>query len=203
MERYTRLSTAIDRTLSPKVRVSFTYALGRFGNQLRGVDLNAPVNGVRPDPKFASLIEAVSDASTHMQDFVPDLNINLAGGDRSAASARWNPRRTVFRFNYRYRRTFNDSDGAFMPSPTGSLDTEWAPSSNDTASPDPRLSVEPGPEEPQRATDSRQQQRRAVHDHDRSRRQRRFASSTTARSCSRAIPRGCRRERRCRPTSRT
>ena len=38
----------------------------------------------------------------------------------------------MFRFNYRYRRTFNNSDGAFMPSPTGSLDTEWAPSSNDT-----------------------------------------------------------------------
>ena len=132
MERYTRFSTAIDRALTPKVRASFTYALGRFGNQLRGVNLNAPVSGVRPDPRYANVIEATSDASTHMQDFVPDININFAGGDRTAGQRRWNPRRTVLRLNYRYRRTFNNSDGAFTPSPTGSLDSEWAPSSGDT-----------------------------------------------------------------------
>lgn len=132
MEQYNRFSTAIDRTLTPKVRASFTYALGRFNDQVRGVDLNAPVNGVRPDPRYANLIEVVSDASTHMQDFVPDLNINLAGGDRTAAQKRWNPHRTTVRFNYRYRRTFNNSEGAFTPSPTGTINTEWAPSSADT-----------------------------------------------------------------------
>lgn len=132
MERYTRFSSAIDRTLSPKVRTSFTYAVGRYGTQLRGLNLNAPVNGVRPDPAFANVIQIVSDASTHTHDFVPDININFAGGDRTAAQPRWNPRRTVLRFNYRYRRAFNNSDGAFTPSPTGSLDAEWAPSSSDT-----------------------------------------------------------------------
>ncbi|MEP6784083.1 MAG: TonB-dependent receptor, partial [Acidobacteriota bacterium] len=132
LERHTRFSTAIDRTLTPKVRASFTYALGRFGNQLRGVNLNAPVNSVRPDPQYANVIEATPDASTHMQDFFSDININFAGGDRTAGQPRWNPRRTVLRLNYRYRRTFNNSDGAFIPSPTGSLDAEWAPSSSDT-----------------------------------------------------------------------
>ena len=60
MERIHRYSAAIDRTFSPKVRGSMTFSLGRYGNQLRGVNLNAPVNGVRPDPAFANVIEVVA-----------------------------------------------------------------------------------------------------------------------------------------------
>ena len=55
-----RYSAAIDRTLSPKVRTSVTFAIGRYSNQLRGVNLNAPVNGVRPDPAFANVIVVTS-----------------------------------------------------------------------------------------------------------------------------------------------
>jgi len=57
--------------------------------------------------------------------------VNLAGGVRNANQPRWNPRRTLFRFDYRYRATFNDTDGSYVPPPTGTLSTEWAPSRND------------------------------------------------------------------------
>ena len=40
-----------------------TFAIGRYTNQLRGMNLNAPVDGVRPDPNFANVIVVVSDAS--------------------------------------------------------------------------------------------------------------------------------------------
>jgi hypothetical protein len=132
MERWYRFSAAVDRTLSPKVRVSLTYSMGRFGNQLRGVNLNAPVNGVRPDPAFANVIQVVPEASTHNYDLVPDININFAGGVRNSTQARWNPRRTVIRFNYRYHRGYNNTDGAFSVAPTGSLADQWGVANGDT-----------------------------------------------------------------------
>ena len=132
MERIYRYSAAIDRTVTPKLRASLTFSLARYGNQLRGLNLNAPVNGVRPDPSFANIIEVVSDASMHTIDVVPDFSINFAGGVRNANTAKWNPLRTVVRFNYRYRRAHNNSDGAFGVSPTGSLDDQWSYASSDT-----------------------------------------------------------------------
>ncbi len=132
MERIYRYSAALDRTLTPKWRASVTFSMARYGNQLRGVNLNAPVNGVRPDPAFANIIEVVSDASTHTLDVVPEVSVNFAGGVRSANTARWNPLRTVIRFNYRHRRAHNNSDGAFSVPPTGSLDDQWSFASSDT-----------------------------------------------------------------------
>ncbi len=132
MERIHRYSAAVDRTFTPKVRGSVTFSMARYGNQLRGVNLNAPVDGVRPDPAFANVIEVVPDASTHTYDFVPDFSVNFAGGIRGADQAKWNPKRTVIRFNYRHRRSYNNTDGAFSVSPSGSLDDQWAAASGDT-----------------------------------------------------------------------
>jgi hypothetical protein len=131
MERYQRVSMAIDRTISPKLRFSLAYAMGRNANQTRGENLNAPVNGVRPNPRYANLIQVVSDASTHFNDFMPEFSVNFAGGDRQANAALWSLKRTNIRFNYRYRRQFNNSDGAFNPPPTGSLEDQWGPAGGD------------------------------------------------------------------------
>jgi hypothetical protein len=132
MERIHRFSAAVERNFSPKLRANLSFSMARYGNQLRGVNLNAPVNGVRPDPAFANVIEVVPDASTHTYDLVPDFSINFAGGIRNADQARWNPKRTVIRFNYRHRRAYNNSDGAFSVSPSGTLDDQWAPAGGDT-----------------------------------------------------------------------
>ena len=72
------------------------------------------------------MIEVVPDASTDTYDLVPDISINFAGGIRNADQAKWNPKRTVIRFNYRHRRAYNNTDGAFSVSPSGSLDDQWA-----------------------------------------------------------------------------
>ena len=131
MERIIRYSAAIDRTLSAKLRSSVSFALGRYANQLRGLNLNAPVNGVRPDPAFANIVVVTSDASMHTIDIVPELSINFAGGVRNVDRAKWNPQRTVVRFNYRYRRAENNTDGAFSVAPSGSLDDQWSDASSD------------------------------------------------------------------------
>ena len=132
LERIHRFSAAIDRTLSPKIRTSMTLSLARYGNQVRGLNVNAPINGVRPDPAFANVIVVTPDASMETYDLVPDFSVNFAGGIRNADQAKWNPKRTVLRFNYRHRRAYNNSDGAFSVPPTGSLDDQWAPASSDT-----------------------------------------------------------------------
>jgi hypothetical protein len=132
MERIYRYSVAMERSISPKIRTSLTYSMARYSNQPRGVNLNAPVDGVRPDPAYANVISVVSDASTHSYDFVPDVSINFAGGLRNADRARWNPRRTTVRFNYRHHRGYNNTDGSFSVPPTGSLDDQWAPAGGDT-----------------------------------------------------------------------
>lgn len=132
MERIHRFSAAVDRTISPKLRTSMTFSVGRYGHQLRGLNSNAPIAGVRPDPAFANVIEVVPDASMETYDFVPDVSLNFAGGIRNADQAKWNPKRTVIRFNYRHRRAYNNTDGAFSVSPSGSLDDQWGPASSDT-----------------------------------------------------------------------
>jgi hypothetical protein len=131
MERIYRYSAAVDRTVSPKLRASLTFAIGRYTNQLRGENLNAPVDGARPDPRYANVIEVVSDAAMDTIDVVPEASLNFAGGVRNANAARWNPRRTTVRVNYRYRRAENNTDGAFAVPPTGSLDDQWSYASSD------------------------------------------------------------------------
>ena len=132
MERIHRFSAAIDRTITPKMRTSLTFSTGRYSNQLRGVNLNAPVRGVRPDPEFANVIEVTPDASMDTYDLVPDFSVNFAGGIRNADQAKWNPKRTTIRFNYRHRRSYNNTDGAFSVSPSGTLDDQWGPAGGDT-----------------------------------------------------------------------
>jgi len=132
LERIHRFSTAIDRTISPKVRASLSFSTARYNNQLRGVNLNPPVRGERPDPEFANIIEVTPDASMETYDLVPDLSVNFSGGIRNSDQAKWNPRRTTIRLNYRHRRAYNNTDGAFSVSPSGSLDDQWAAAGGDT-----------------------------------------------------------------------
>ena len=67
----------------------------------------------------------------HTIDLVPEASVNFAGGVRNANAARWDLRRTNVRFNYRYRRAENNTDGAFSVPPTGSLDDQWSDASSD------------------------------------------------------------------------
>ena len=100
-------------------------------DQLRGRNLNIPVNGVRPDPGFANIIQTVSDAETHSDQLSATMNLNFAGGVRNAGTPRWNPRRTTLRLVYWIARVNNNFDGPFVVPPSGSLASEWAPATGD------------------------------------------------------------------------
>lgn len=126
MTRTTRISAGLDQTLTPKIRVSFTYSQFH-GVQLVGTNLNAPLNGVRPDPAFANVIEVLSEAGLDFHQLSSNVTMNFAGGVRNANQARWNARRTTLRVTYWIARISNNTDGPFVPPPSGSLATEWAP----------------------------------------------------------------------------
>lgn len=126
-----RVSGGIDQTLNPKVRINASFQLVRSADQLRGRNLNAPLNGVRPNPDFANIIETTADAAAHSDQLSTTLNVNLAGGVRNTAAALWNPRRTTFRVTYWLARADNNFDGPFIVPPSGTLDAEWAAASGD------------------------------------------------------------------------
>jgi hypothetical protein len=131
MGRTRRFSAGIDQTLSPKVRVNASFQSVRGVDQLRGQNLNAPINGVRPDPAFANVIQTVSDAELHSDQLSTTLNLNFAGGVRNAGTPRWNVRRTTLRLAYWIARANNNYDGPFVVPPSGVLATEWAPAPGD------------------------------------------------------------------------
>jgi hypothetical protein len=109
-----RFDVAVDQTFTPHVRASLSYYIDRDTHTLRGRNLNAPIDGARPDPRFANVIEAVSDASFLGRQLQANLTLTPA------------PRETL-RVSYTFSRRENNSDGAFNVPASGSLATEWGP----------------------------------------------------------------------------
>ena len=57
-------NAGIDQSLTGSLRVSATYTYRRSATLLRGRNTNAPVGGVRPDPRFGNVVEVVNDAGS-------------------------------------------------------------------------------------------------------------------------------------------
>ena len=131
MGRTWRASGGVDQTVNPKIRLNASFQSVRGADQLRGQNLNAPINGIRPDPAFANVIETVSDAEAHSDQLSATMNVNFAGGVRNAGTPRWNLRRTTLRVVYWIARANNNFDGPFVVPPSGALGTEWAATPGD------------------------------------------------------------------------
>jgi hypothetical protein len=131
MGRVLRVSAGVDQTISQKLRFNASFQSVRFADQMRGSNLNIPINGIRPDPNFANIIETVSDGTQHSDQLSTTLNFNFAGGVRNTGAALWNPRRATLRVAYWMARANNNFDGPFIVPPSGTLDAEWGPSPGD------------------------------------------------------------------------
>ncbi len=130
LPRNVRLSLGLDQALTSQVRLSMVYSRLRFSEILRGQNLNAPANGVRPNPVFANVIEVTSDGRQHSDSLQTSLSWNLTPRGK-AAGGTLNWRRATLRGGYTIGKVENDSDGPFAVPPSGSLDTEWGPSLTD------------------------------------------------------------------------
>ncbi len=131
MVRLPRLSVGLDQTLAPRVRFSSTYTHVRASNLQRGRNLNAPVNGARPDAAFTNIVEVTTDASQRQHQLNNNLTVNLSSPSAAVNRPRWNLRRTQFNLLYIVARNRNNTEGAFVPPSTGTLADDWGPAQND------------------------------------------------------------------------
>jgi hypothetical protein len=119
-----RVSGGVDYVFSPRFRVNATYRHIRGEGLLRGLNLNAPVNGLRPSPEFANVIQVVGDGQMrqHIWNFGGQTNFPQELG---RTAKRWDLRRFNFFGNYTLAWSENNVDGPFSVPATGDLDLEW------------------------------------------------------------------------------
>jgi hypothetical protein len=126
--RITRFSGGVDQSFHKVNRISITYSYLRGSRLARGLNVNPSIDGVRPDPRFANVIDVVSDADSRQHELRIDANINpgaMIALPPSAPRVSWK-RITVFS-NYTLASLQNNTDGPFSVSPTGTIATEWGP----------------------------------------------------------------------------
>jgi hypothetical protein len=143
LPRQVRFSGGAERNFG-RARLGVTWAHMRGTSLRRGENLNAPVNGVRPNPEFGNIIRVVSDAGSRQNTATIFVNLSLARQNNpttaAAIVAQIAAQRTAPLFDWRrasittqYTNNWlrNNTDGDFWVSPTGSLENEWGIANGD------------------------------------------------------------------------
>ena len=120
MPQITRASFGVEHAFASWAQFRSNYFIQRTDDEFRAVNLNAPVNGVRPFPALGLItyVDAIGEAKSQGIDL--SMNLNYA------------PKRIFGAVNYRLAKAMNDGDGATSLPMTGSdLDAEWGPARND------------------------------------------------------------------------
>jgi hypothetical protein len=131
MGRNMRVSAGIQQGIGSRFSAGATFSDIRGEHILRGNNLNAPINGVRPDPRFSNVIETVSDAKLRTRTLSTNASLNFfAPTPNNTKFFDWKRNLGLFG-SYTLSRSRNNSDGAFATPATNTLDTEWGPSSGD------------------------------------------------------------------------
>ncbi len=117
----------VDRTLTGWARLRATYSQRIGRNLFRSRDINAPIDGVRPD----STLRAVTLLESAAQSQTRSLEVNVMLNHR--------PRRMTANIGYTLGEALNETDGALtLPPNSFDLSQEWGPSRQDVRH---RLSV--------------------------------------------------------------
>jgi hypothetical protein len=113
-------SVGVERPLTGWADIRTDYMWTRGSNTLRSINVNAPVNGVRPDPTIGNITEIQSTGKRANDRFTATL------------SARNIPRRIVGMVMYQYSNTRNYSDSpTALPADSNHPDADWGPSAQD------------------------------------------------------------------------
>jgi hypothetical protein len=131
MARTARLSAGVDQGLWKVVRVSATYSYQRGSDLARGLNLNVPVDGVRPNPAFSTVVNVVSDASSWQHQVQVDGTINPGALLPAFKGPRVKWKRTTVFVSYTFATHDNNTDGPFSVPATGDLSLERGPSPDD------------------------------------------------------------------------
>jgi hypothetical protein len=105
---------ALTQQLSQTFGLNVSYSHTNGWDRFRGRNVNAPLNGVRPDPALGNITEVESTAKLRVDSINAGLNFNM-------------PKRRTFLFaNYAFNRQLSDADGAFsLPANSYDLAAEW------------------------------------------------------------------------------
>jgi hypothetical protein len=108
---------AVEQTLPGEVRLNTMFIRRRGTNQLRGVNINAPLaNGLRPDPASGTVTEIQSVAATQFDAVSFNLNYQRM------------PQRLFLSANYMYGRSTDETDSPFgLPADNYNLAAERGP----------------------------------------------------------------------------
>jgi hypothetical protein len=133
MARNARVSAGVDHAVGPRFRFGLLYAHVRGTGLSRGLNVNAPVNDVRPMPQAGNIIEVVSDARSVQHTLTATLNAGVPppppfGG---ASGPLWDLKRASINAFYTRGSLRNNTDGDFNTSPTGRIEDDWGPAAND------------------------------------------------------------------------
>ena len=131
MARNQRLSSGVDQQIGTHARVSATYSFTLNSETLRGDNLNAPVNAVRPDKNFNNIIRAVSDGQGRQHQLITSASWQFAVMTPALQRERFNLRRGGINVTYFLAKARNNTDGAFAPPATGNIANEWGPAPGD------------------------------------------------------------------------
>jgi hypothetical protein len=125
--RNIRYSAAVDHVFNPRIRASVLYNYIHLQQQPRGRNLNAPVDGVRPDPRYANVIESVTDTEIRRHELYLNSTINVVPPGPAAQQKTFNWKRLAVNAGYSWLRARNNSNGFFAVSPTGNVEDDWGP----------------------------------------------------------------------------
>jgi hypothetical protein len=126
-----RISAGADQQLVKVIRLAGTYSYQRGSRLSRGLNLNTPLNGIRPNVAFANIVDVMSDAASRQHQLQMDANINPGAMLPAFNGPRISWKRTTVFLNYTLARLRNDTDGPFSIPATGDLTLEWGPAAGD------------------------------------------------------------------------
>lgn len=113
-------SIGLEKPLTPWAEFRTDYMWTRGTNTLRSINVNAPVNGVRPDATVGNITEIQSTGKRASDRITVSLN------------ARYIPRRILGMVTYQYTNARNFADFATaLPSNSLDPDADWGPSAMD------------------------------------------------------------------------
>ena len=115
MPKRAMVNVGLTQQLTPAIGVNVNVMHMRGSDRFRGRNVNAPLNGARPNPLLGNVTQVESTARMQNDSVNTALNINV-------------PARRMFIFaNYSWIRQRNDADGPFsLPADSYDPDAEWA-----------------------------------------------------------------------------
>lgn len=123
MPRVHQASISYDRQLTPNIMLQTSYQVLRGANLMRSRNVNAPVDGVRPNPAFGDITQFESTGRSSSDRLTVGTRVRLQLKNQQTA---------MFNVNYTFGHEKNFADGATsLPSDNLNPDMDWGPSRQD------------------------------------------------------------------------